>query len=33
MKEDEALVEELCARFEGKPRKCSKINDSNIGSA
>lgn len=33
MKEDEALIEELCSRFLLKPRKCKKINDSNIGSA
>lgn len=27
------MIEELSARFEKKPRKCKKINDSNIGSA
>ena len=31
--EEEQLVEELCWRFEKKPRKCKKINDSGIGNS
>ena len=31
--EPEQLIQELCIRFEKKPRKCRKTNDSGIGSS